>query len=140
MQQEGYDHANMLTTQLRADLDTRNAQMLALVQQYTDTDEQKEDEDPPDKPSANALTHNTIKLKMLRVLQKIQQDMSRDSTNCRNRTKKNSNQGGRVNARRGGKKDSRRRHFKTPYHQKILLDTRWMQSRFCRMSQDSTWT
>ena len=68
MQQAGYHHANMLATQLRAVIETRNTKMIAVVQQYTDTDKQKEDEDTPDKPAANALTHNAIQLKMLRVL------------------------------------------------------------------------
>ena len=60
----------MLAMQLQADLDTRNAQMLAMVQQYTDIEQQQEDEATPDKPATNALTHNNIQLYMLQVLQK----------------------------------------------------------------------
>ena len=60
----------MLVTQLQTDLDTRNTQILAMVQKYTETNEQKEDGSPPDKPSANALTHDAIQLDILQVLQK----------------------------------------------------------------------
>ena len=37
MHQTGYHHDNMLATQMQANLEIRNAQMLAKVQQYTDT-------------------------------------------------------------------------------------------------------
>ena len=77
MQQARYHHANMLVTQLRANLDTRNSQMLAMVQKYTDTEEQQDNEATPDKPAANALTHDAIQLNMLRFLQKIHQDMKK---------------------------------------------------------------
>ena len=94
----------MIATQLQANIDTRNAQMLAMVQQYTYTEEQQYDEAPPDKPAANALTHDEIQLEMLRVLQKIQQDMNSNSTDCGNRNNNNANQGGCGNTRRSENK------------------------------------
>ena len=85
MQQAGYHHANMLAAQLRIDMDNRNNEMLAMVQnQMLVTEENLEP--APENPSANAISQDSVQLEMLKLLRVIQSDLktSRNPTPSQN--------------------------------------------------------
>ena len=89
MQQAGYNHANMLASQLRVDLGNQQTEMMAMVQTLVE-DTQAENSSPPtmvEQPAVNA-TMTTAQEQMLQILREM-----RDAQIATNSSQGNSSQG-----------------------------------------------
>ena len=99
MKQAGYHHANMLASQLKSDLDTRNAEMMTMMQEVlANTSVQQEIQSDITTPTettphhqANAVKGDAVQMEMLRLLQQMQQTMQQLAGNQRMNNNNNTN-------------------------------------------------
>ena len=70
MQQEGYHHVNMLVAHLRQDMVSRDTSILTMVQEFAAvaTEDKEQIDNPPLSQTVNAVSQDTMQLKMLRIL------------------------------------------------------------------------
>ena len=91
-QHAGYHHANMLASQMRAELSNQQAEMLAVMQSMVPPDEapaQEENEQAndsgtnavPTQQMANAVIADNVQLQMLRILQSMQESQQNSTGN-----------------------------------------------------------
>ena len=74
MQQAGYHHVNMLAMQLEENMVSRNTSMFSTVQKFAAAATEVEQYDNPPHPqnqTENAVSQDTMQLKMLRILREI---------------------------------------------------------------------
>ena len=71
MQQAGYHHANMLASQLRADIVQQQTEMLAMMQDLVTGPPPQEDEIPVQQ-AANATIADNVQMQMLQILRQMQ--------------------------------------------------------------------
>ena len=74
MQQAGYHHANMLASQMRADLDNQQVQLMAMVQDLAEHQpaQDRVEQDAPPQEMMNATIADTVQLQILKILQDMQ--------------------------------------------------------------------
>ena len=109
MVQAGFHHANMLSAQLRNDLQNNNSEMVNMVQSVLTELNNHTDPVPTDTSThtVNATIQDPVQLQMLQILQQMQQNMGNTNPNGRNNG--NNNGGG-----------GRRRTRKTPDNAKFF--------------------
>ena len=68
MAQAGYHHANMLATQLHANMNVQTNEILSMVQHIANGEiEELPVNNTPPEPAANAIVQETVQLEMLRI-------------------------------------------------------------------------
>ena len=74
MQQAGYHHANMLASQMRADLNNQQVELLAMVQDLVEPPPAQDIVEPaaPAQETMNATIADTVQLQILKILQDMQ--------------------------------------------------------------------
>ena len=114
MQQAGYHHANILATQLYANIAQHQTEMLAMMQKLVikQVNEQKGVPDEPQvQPATNATMEGSLQLQMLRILQKMQVTQNEGH----NKADSHNGGGGNRNVNRDNSRDrSQNRNKKTP--------------------------
>ena len=93
MLQAGYHHANIVASQLRDGLPSRNDEVVAMLQQVVQSQvlplDILEEEVGPFSHHANATTSESIQLEMLHILCQMQQDNYNNNNNNTNNTNNN---------------------------------------------------
>lgn len=118
MLQPGQHHANLLVSQIRDDMHTRNAEVMQLIQtvltENENENEENEESEGNNVNSVNATVKDNVQVEMLRILRNI-------ATNINNNNNNNS-----QNGQGGG---ARRRPRKTPdnanFHRRVTNKYCW---------------